>query len=990
MALLCLNFKTNAQTTPIKLSGIISDNTGKPIPGATIKIAEKEKVSFSDKEGKFSFTTDSPNGTLTISNVGYQTINITYGPKSFFEIILKETAGSLDDVVVIAYGTTTKRLNTGSTAKISSEEISKQPVSNPLEVLYGRVPGLVVTSTGGLPGAAVKVQLRGRTSINSAISNDPLFIIDGIPYATNNNDIGLTGRNAAGSVSPFNSISPDDIERIDVLKDADATSIYGSRGSNGVILIQTKKGIAGKTKVNANVNYGWSTVTNSSEWMHTTEYLQMRKEGFKNDGVVMTNANAYDVLVWDTTRYTDFKKLVSNNVAKNANANLSISGGDVQTQFLIAGAYNHQGTLIPGNYANNRGSALINLNHMTKNQKFNIQFSSNYVNTKNDQTANDLSNYLNLPPNLPELYTADGKLNWISGGFSFVNPLAYLKRTYVGTTKNLIANLQSSYTFTQALKFKTSVGYNLLLSDEKSQTPIASQDPATNPTGTSVFANGSYNALIIEPQLNYNKMIGELSVNALIGGSWQSNINTTNSIVSTGYTNDLLLGTHTAGNPALSYTANEYKYAAIFGRINLNLKNKYLLNFTGRRDGSSRFGLNKRFSNFGSVGGAYIFSEEPFIKSHLPFLSFGKLRGSYGITGNDKIGDYGYLNSYSAKSTSFQGVFGLIPTGLPNADYGWEINRKLELALELHFLKDRISFNTGYYNNKSSNQLLSYALPSQTGGTSIVANFPAKVENSGLEFELAISNIASGTFKWNSSINLSIPKNKLLAFPNLSTSSYGYLIIGQPLSVLYGLSYSGINSQTGLPQFVKSDGSLSNTPVYATDKNPNLGNLDPKFYGGFSNDVSYKAWNFSFLFEFRKQTGTSVIGNIFSNATYPGTMFNQPLIALERWRASGDATDLPRYTAVPSSAGNNISTLQTYNSTFRLTDASYIRLKNIALSYQVPEKLIRKIALERLRLYANAQNFFVLSHYQYTDPETQSLLKTGPLRSLSIGLQTTF
>lgn len=968
MALLCLNFWANAQTVPTKISGTVRD-----------------------KDGKFSFSADRPNGILTISSVGYQTANIPFGPKFSFEVTLHETAGSLDDIVVIAYGTTTKRLNTGSTAKISSEEISRQPVSNPLEALYGRVPGLVVTSTGGLPGAAIKVQLRGRTSINSAISNDPLFIIDGIPFAANNSDLSVIGRNAAGSVSPFNSINPEDIERIDILKDADATSIYGSRGSNGVILIQTKKGKAGRTKIDANINYGWSKITRSSDWMNTKDYVSMRKEAFRNDNVAMTNANAYDILVWDTTRYTDLKKLLLDKTSQSTNANLSVSGGSAETQFLISGSYNRQGAIIPGNFGNNRGSVLFNIGHSSKDKRFDLTLSGNFVATKNNLTSNDLSGYLNLPPNLPNLYDDNGRLNWSFGGYSFTNPLAYLQRTYLGTTKNLISNLQTSYKLTDDLKFRTSLGYNLLLSSEESRIPISSLDPSTNPTGSSAFSDASYSSVIIEPQLDYSRSLGDFKLNVLMGGSYQVNTNKANSIIATGYTNDLLLGSPSAASTTVSSSAADYKYAAVFSRINLNFKDTYILNLTGRRDGSSRFGPNRRFSNFGALGAAYVFSTAPLVARTLPFLSFGKLRASYGLTGNDKIGDYAYLNTYSPRTTSFQGVYGLYPTGLPSADYVWELNKKLEIAIELGFLKNRMSFNLSYYNNRSGNQLLSFALPAQTGGTSIIANFPAKVENSGLEFEIGSTNFSNGKFKWTTSINLTIPKNRLIGFENLSASSYNYLIIGQPLSIIYGFEFAGINASTGLPEFRKADGSLTSSPVFSADKNANLGNLDPGFYGGLSNEISYGGLSLSFLFEFKKQRGNTVTGNMYSNATYPGTMFNQPLVALDKWTPDNIGAGLPKYTTTAGSpAYSAINNIRLYGSNFKLGDASYLRLKNISLAYELPKKLTGKMGVERLRFYANAQNLLVLTSYKYADPETQTLLRTGPLKNISVSIQTTF
>jgi len=992
LAELCLNFYAHSQPIQTQLSGRVTNTNGQAISGSTIVInGDNNHKTITDNDGRFKVITSNPIGEFIVSSVGYKSVTIAYGPKTFFDISLEESSGSLDDVVVIAYGTTTKKLNTGSYATISSADISKQPVSNPLETMYGKVPGLIVTSTGGLPGANVKVQLRGRTSISSTISNDPLFIVDGIPFAANNSDLSVVGRNAAGSISPFNSINPDDIEQIDILKDADATAIYGSRGSNGVILIRTKKGKAGKTKIDANFNYGLSRITRSSDWLNTSQYLSMRKEAFRNDNVAMTTANAYDILVWDTTRYTNFKELLMDKTAQTSNANLSVSGGNNDTQFLLSGSYNRQGAVIPGDFGNNRGSVLFNLGHTSGNKKFDLNFSGNFTATSNNLTSTDLAAYLNLPPNLPILYTEDGKLNWSSNGYSFTNPLAFLERVFKGTTSNLVSNLQAGYKISEALRFKASAGYNLLQSTEDSRIPIRSLDPSTNPTGSSAFSDASYSSVILEPQLDYSKSFGEVQFNILLGGTYQVNSNKSSSIIATGYTNDLLLGSPSAATSTVSASSADYKYAALFSRININYKDTYILNLTARRDGSSRFGPNRRFSNFGSLGAAYIFTSKEALGDLIPFLSFGKLRASFGLTGNDKIGDYAYLNTYSAKTTAFQGVFGLYPTGLPNADYVWEKNKKFEVALELALFNNRVTVNTAYYNNRSSNQLLSFALPAQTGATSIIANFPATVQNSGVEIEVGSTNVSSGKFKWTSSVNFSIPKNKLIQFENLTTSSYNYLIIGQPISILYGFDYAGINPSTGIPQFKKVDGTLTTSPVYATDKNANLGNLDPKFYGGLSNEFSYGNFSLSFLFEFKKQLGTTVMGNMFSNATYPGTMFNQPVLALDRWTASNPESTLPRYTStVGSAAYTAINNIRLYGSNFKIGDASYVRLKNVAMGYELSKKLTGKIGVDRVRVYANAQNLFLITGYQYADPETQTLLKTGPLKNITFGIQTTF
>ncbi|RZJ92093.1 MAG: SusC/RagA family TonB-linked outer membrane protein, partial [Chryseobacterium sp.] len=410
MALLCLNFWAVAQTIPIKLSGTVRDKAGKPIPGATIKTSEKERTTFTDKEGKFSLTIDKADGMLTISSIGHQTVNTPYGPKLTLDIILNETAGSLDDVVVIAYGTTTKKLNTGAIGKVSASEIALQPVSNPLSALQGRIPGLAITQNSGINGAGLKVQIRGQGSLMQG--SEPLFIIDGIPFSPGNNSINsVTNATGSSGVSPFSTINPSEIESIEILKDADATSIYGSRGANGVILITTKKGVAGKSRLNLNVYNGYSHITRTMDMLATEDYLEMRKEGFKNDRLAMTSANAPDLLLWHQTRYTNFKDLLIGGNAKTTDVQSSISGGTEKTRFLISGGYHGETSVFPGAQRDDKLSGRISLNHRSTDERFSLDFSGGFLYDRNKMSSGDLTAYINMPPNM-RLYDDAGNLNW--------------------------------------------------------------------------------------------------------------------------------------------------------------------------------------------------------------------------------------------------------------------------------------------------------------------------------------------------------------------------------------------------------------------------------------------------------------------------------------------------------------------------------------------------------------------------------------------------
>jgi len=981
------------QFSLIEITGRVINEKDEPIVGASVKVKGTDLGTSTDANGEFKLKNISPSDILIISGAEVETIETMVGNRNYIEIRLNIKVNELDRVLIMAYGTTTKRLNTGSISKVTAAEISKQPVSNPLMALQGRVAGLVITQVSGIPGAAVKVQLRGRTSINTNLSNDPLFIIDGVPFAPNNDRVSISpSAFSSTGLSPMNSINPADIESIEVLKDADATSIYGSRGANGVILITTKKAEKGAFHLNANVSAGFSKVTRTMDMLDTKEYLNMRNEAFRNDGTV-PNATpgspgfAPDLTIWDTTRYTDFKNMLIGGTAHSLNTELSFSGGNSNTQFLVGLSYNKQSTVYPGDLSDTRATFHVNLNHTSHDKKFNLSYKGLYSYERNNINVSDLNTYIRLPPNLPSLYDSSGNLNWQQGGVTFDNPLAYSLREYEGDIDNLVNNLQLGYEFLPGLIAKTSIGYNSFSVHDYNSTPIASQNPATAPTGSATFGTNYYRSMIIEPQILFKKNIHKLRLDLLTGFTWQENSNSSSSILASGYNNDALLKSITAAS-SLSATSDysQYKYTALFARLKLNWSDKYLLNMTARRDGSSRFGNANQFANFGSIGTAWIFSNENFILKNLSFISFGKIRASYGTTGNDKIGDYKYLDTYTSTGSTYQGVPAISPTSLYNSEYAWEMNKKFESAIELGFFKDRLLVTGAWYLNRCDNQLVNYTLPSQTGFTSIFVNFPATVENTGVEIELSSVNIQSEKFRWTSSFNISFPKNKLVSFPGIETSSYNYLVIGEPLSIYNGYFLAGVDPQTGIFNFLDKDGNLITTPVSA-DRVKNLGNLEPQFLGGFENRLQIKNFELLAFLEFRKQPGINYIGNTYLSTTYPGMMYNQPVAFLDRWQKPGDNTTTQKFTSrLGTPASNAANVLRISGTNLQKGDASYIRLKTVSIAYDLPKKWISKIKLEKCNLYLKCQNVLTFTNYQGADPETQELFRLPPLRTLWAGM----
>jgi len=1012
-------------TPPITISGNVATMDGMPLDGAYILIKGEKNGIVSNAKGDFIIKDiTKKNVILVVSFTGYKTKEIPVTDQSFIRVRLEVSTSQLDEVHTIAYGTGTQRYATGNTAKVGAEEIAMQPVSNPLSTLEGRVPGLLITQSSGVPGSSFTIQIRGQNTIRTqnagggfpALDN-PLFIIDGVPFAPQNtliNQYGSLGAPDIGSgatfnvnynaqgMGPFNSINPADIESIEVLKDADATSIYGSQGANGVILITTKKGKPGKTVCNANVYTGASVVTRTIPMMNTQQYLQMRHEAYKNDGTTPTLSNgAADLLVFDTTQYTDWKKFLLGGTAHTTDANMSLSGGASTTQFLVGMGYHHEDYIFPGNFGDNRISVNTNLHHSSADRKFSLDLSANYSYDNNNSGGggsggkSPLTAFM-LSPNYPALVKPDGSINWMYNGIDLAqNPLGYLGQKYILTNTSLLSHLQLSYQVTPGLNIRTSLGYNSFNTREHIEMPKSSLDPyssisAFGYTSSAGFSTSNYQSWIIEPQADYKRQLGPGKLSALVGGSFQQKSSSSLSVTGTNYTNDALLGSITgAATIAAGDAYSVYKYAAVFGRINYIMADKYILNFTGRRDGSSRFGSGKQFGNFGSVGIGWLFAQEGFIKKWLPAMSYGKLRASYGTTGSDAVAPYQYIPRWSGGggTSNYLGVPGYTPLNLSNPDFAWAVNKKLELGLELGFWKDALLVNISWFRNRCGNQLLSYPLPSQTGFGSVTENLPAVVQNSGLELTISTTNIKTSSFAWKSSLNLSpTAKNKLLSFPGLASSSYANTyVVGQPLDLKKGYRFLGVNDTTGIYQFLSAKGIPTYTPSYPNDYQVIFNTLAPDFYGGLRNSFSYKGFQLDVFLDFRKQIGLSYLAQL----NFIGFAYNEPQAILQRWQKPGDKAEIEKFTTNTSSLAYKANSIF-QNSTGAYTDASFIRVKTVSLSYSISSAYLKKLKMQGCRVYLNAQNLFTITGYKGNDPESQSFYGLPPLRTIVAGLSLSF
>ncbi len=971
----------------VDVKGRVVDEEGKPVAGASVQVkgATNKGVS-TDANGYFELKNVDENAILIITGVNIEAIQVTVNGRTSIKVDVKTKIAEGADVIVNAgYYNVKKREATGTISKVTAAEIERQPVGNPLAALPGRVPGMIVTQSSGVPGSSFTIQIRGLNSLRNTQAdngNVPLYIIDGVPFTATT--LSTTGA-VIGLGNPLNAIDPSSIESIEVLKDADATAIYGSRGANGVILITTKKGVKGKLKVDLNMYSGVGNVPKKMKLLNTQQYLEMRREAFRNDGVTSTTANARDLLLWDTTRYTDWQDVLIGGTANFTKAQISVSGGNEHTQFLIAGNYFRETTVFPGDFADQRFFGQFNLSHTSVDKKFRISLSANYSVENNQLLNQDLTNQaLTLSPNAPKVFDSLGNLNWENN--TWTNPFSITLRSYKARVNNFISNLVISYQLARGLTFKTSLGYTAMDLNEMQLVPKNSQNPfSTTAQSLGVYGNGNTTTWIVEPQLEYSVAIGTGKLNILAGSTTQQSVRESQSFQGTGFTSDALIENLAAAATIQLRSTNytKYRYQSIFGRINYNMQGKYLVNLTVRRDGSSRFGPNRQFGNFGAVGAAWVFSKENFFK--IPAVSLGKLRVSYGSTGSDQIADYGFMDLWGPMTNPYGGGGSITPERLVNPNFSWEATRKFETAVEFGFLNDRLLLAVNHYRNRSSNQLVGYPLSSITGFSSVQFNLPATVENTGFEFELLAVVLKSKNVSWESSFNLTIPKNKLVDYPGIEGSSYRNTYeVGKSLFIQKRYRFLGVDSQTGINQFEDVDGSgAMNFPgdVQAIKENAQHS------YGGWQNSLRLGQFQFDLFLHFAKQTGNSYIRYM---PNIPGMLANQPALVLNRWQKPGDMTDIQKF-----SQSTGSTAYRAYYSTLGdhvLVDASFLRIKNIQLAYNLPDQIAQKIRISGARIYCQGQNLLTFTNYEGLglDPENQTYTSLPPLRTITFGIQLIF
>jgi len=946
------------------LSGrITAAEDGSPLPGTSIAVKGTTRGTTTDANGSYRLSV--PDGaTLVFSSIGYVRQELAVGNRNTLDVALTAEAGSLNEVVVTAYGNTAKRKDiTGAVAQVSGKAIEGLPMQSVDRALQGRAAGVQVTAVSGQPGGALNVRVRGVGSINAG--SDPLYIVDGIQVANG----GLSGQASSNVLS---SINPNDIESIQVLKDAASAAIYGAQGANGVVLITTKRGKAGKTKFNVSYQEGFTDVLKKLDVLTAQEFATLKLEGFVNQAMA-TNRSVETARTNSITQYGDPATVQNTNWqdvvfrrGKLRMIDLSAQGGDGKTNFYIAGSYNLQeGQVIKSDFK--RGTFRLNVDHQASRKlKFEVSVGLS-ANQQNGAIADGA--FINSPflaaaliiPNQP-IYKPDGTFNApLAGAFSY-NPLQSVQyETRLGQTIQTVSNFAVNYDIVPNLRFRSFYGLDYAYNrDNNYRDAIVPQFASTG--GSATVNNRTTLNWNTSQTLSYARNFNQKhNVNALVGGEYRQEVRETTTATGQGFPNGLFQTLAAAARPITTggdYTT--WRIASVFGSVNYDFNEKFLATASLRYDGSSRFGRNTQWGLFPAVSAGYRLSEESFMKN-LGFLQDLKIRVGYGAAGNNLIDNFASRALFGLGG-QYNDLPGIRPSQLGNSDLSWEIARTLNIGVDFSLFGGRISGSAEVYRKINDKLLLSRPLPSDGGFTSIFENL-GKVENRGLEIEFNHVNINTGGLKWETRWNVAFQRNRILQLLPGQERIGTTLFVGQPINVNWYPTYAGVNPADGRSMWLDSLGNPTYT-LQARDSRVQ-GSPFPKGFGGVTNTISYRGLTLEVFLQ--GQWGNQVLNNNgFFMESSASAGWNNLRTQLDRWTTPGQITRVPAAYeggVVPGSA-----TIQTF-STKQLENAGYVRLKQITLSYSLPSNWVNRVKLRDVRIFAQGINLLTWTAYTGFDPE---------------------
>jgi len=984
---------SSAAVAQYTVEGTVSDQSdGVPLPGATVILVDTNYGTATDADGYFEFT-DVPEGTYTlrITFVGYVPLqrSIDVNQDLNLNLSLSMDQQSLSEVVVTGYGSVVREQMTGNISSVSARQIEEIPVNSFESALQGQASGVFIQRGTGKLGQGINIRVRGTSSVSA--SSQPLYVIDGIP-------ITAESQSTTADTNPLADINPDDIESIDILKDAAAAAIYGSRAANGVVLVTTKRGQAGATQVNVSLERGVSSPTNRVEWLNADEYIELFTEAAERSPFGDLSGPGYLEPVWFDffAQGTDWRnREVDTNWqdesfqdAHNTDLNVQVSGGTETTRFFISGGVSDQVGITRGDEFN-RMNARLNLDH-TASERLSVGMNLGVTRTENIRISND--NAFSTPlqaiaqPPISPAFTPQFE-NGDLTGFSDEpneNTLYYnFLRHVQGVDNNQtvfrnVGNLYADYSILPNLQFRSELGLDLLFQNEDYF--------ADRNTNVGENTNGYGDSRIVNivnyttnNYLSWDTQFAEDHKLTAVGGmSYQSSDRYLTFVSGTNFPTDSFTKLASAADiTGGSTTQTVFRFLSYFARTNYTFKDRYLLSASARVDGSSRFGENERYGFFPSVSAGWIMTREDFMQD-VNFLTFLKLRVSYGLTGNANIGNFPSRGLYGG--TGYAGLSGLAPSQTPNPDLKWERTTQYNFGLDYELVGDRISGEIDYYIKKTDDLLLNVNVPSTSGFTSQLRNV-GELENKGFEFVINTHNLV-GEFQWTSNFNIAFNSNEITDLDGQVITG-GFLnraVEGEPIAVMFGKEYAGVDPDNGdaLYYLHSEDGKdydAGTTNEYSDANDVVIGDPNPEFIGGLGNRFSFKNFDLNVLLQFVYGNDIYNGGGRYQSAN--GDFFdNQTKKQLDRWQEPGDITDVPEARLFGANGSNPSSRY--------IHDASYLRLKNVVLGYTLPQSALERLNLRRVRFYVTGVNLLTFTDYPSWDPEVNTDLYTQS-NNLNIG-----
>lgn len=964
------------------VSGKVVSTDGNAVPGVNVVVKGTTIGTTTDSDGKYSISVSS-GGVLVFSFIGLTTKEVQVGDQTVIDVSMAEDAKQLGEVVVVGYGTQEKRDLTGNIAQVSSAALQNVPVASIEQGLQGKAAGVFIESQNGKLGQGIKVRIRGSSSLSA--SNQPLYVIDGIPITS------ASQSSNGAETNPMADFNFNDAESVEILKDASAAAIYGSRAANGVVLITTKRGKSGKTAFTINYQTGISKETGRREFLNSQQYVDMENQAAANAAALDPS---FDYVGFNTrrlTRYsaggsspftaynTDWQNLVFRSAPFNQ-FDISANGGNEKTKFYVSGQYSDQNGILIGN-SFKKLSGRLNLDH-TATDKLSFGVNFNFARTENHRLSNDDAfstplQIVALSPITPEVDPRTGKISGIDDGTGspnsnfpvYYNPMISIgNASYISTVYRNWSNAYASYKIMPGLTFRSEFGADILFQTEDQYLGSAT----VRNTGTAFGQGFNSTTLVVNYTTNnflkFEKTIGDHTFDVLGGMSFQKSRSDGASITAQQFPSDAYKNISGAALiVAASAGQTNFAFLSYFARANYKFKDRYLLSLSGRVDGSSRFGANNRYGFFPAASVGWIISDESFMQD-VNFLSNLKLRASYGLTGNAEISNFASRGLYAP--APYVGSGGQVPSQLPNPDLKWETTAQLDLGLDFGILKDRVSFSIDYYEKKTSDLLLLRNVVGSSGFQSYVQNI-GNLENTGLEFVVNSQNVV-GDFRWTTSFNLANNNNKItnLGGQLLGTNDLNRAIEGQPIGVFYGREFAGADPTNGDAQYYLNtknpDGTINHTRTssYNAAQQVVLGNPNPKWIGGITNNFSYKGLELSVVFQGVQGNKIYNGGGQYMSANASNGYDNQTTDQLRAWQKPGDITDVPQ---VRLFFGEGVNPSSRY-----LSDGSYVRLKTLTFGYNLPSSVTSRMKLNKLKIYFTAQNLLTFTSYKGWDPEVNA------------------